>query len=305
MFSIKLRQTLLLFFAFFATQVGYTPVVDVGFKNLQAHSMRVHQIVLGHLLNHINENLTVIYDPLRSVAGKILQTHRWAYHDEVMKAYALHKEYLDETDISPLENVNMSSGNSDVFGLLAHDENFYFLDMPLEEIRRRLVRTIQISYWGDRNYFRPTLRGVMLSAELPIYDKEDEFPFEYRIVPELLGAFREKFYKFFVAKKTGELSRYASFANVPKPIRDRFVLRAFDKAIERKLKALVISVDTKTQEAFRPYGFSFYSELPTGQTDEKEFVYYYIIIDGTDFRRAYSRLSISAGKVETLTGDRG
>jgi hypothetical protein len=243
-------------------------IINVGYKNFQHDSFVVNRAIVRHMNNHPNKNLIVLFDPARNYTAKIIRTYRTAIHGKVLQKYMERKDYLSPHDFNTLKELIHLSGNSDVFGLLAYDEDASAQKLVPAMIAKRLLLTAQITYYGDRHFFEPTLRGLMAAAHIPIANSEDKLPFEYRIKPTALPEFRAKFYKRFKAEETAEIIRTARFdqqledsRRVPDEVRDKFFLNLFKTAESRGMKHIVIGVDKATGRYFKQYGFELYDEL--------------------------------------------
>jgi hypothetical protein len=213
-------------------------------------------------------------------------------HAAVLSVYHGKKDYLTPADFSTLNFVNRLSSNSDVFGL--------FLPSAAP-FRERLQLTIQISYFGNRNFFIPTTRGVLLAAGQPIDETHDRLPFEFRLSKEDVEAFRTALYQRFDQRTSCEITRYTKFAaDLPRDVTDEVVRRVFERVARRGIRTMFISVDPLTLRLFKRYGFKPYAELPINHTDPgKKEVLAYLTTDSKEFAEVYRRLAESSRSVHT------
>ncbi len=262
--------------------------VNVGLKSLEAYSDRVNRTVFAQLLTHPDDDLIVYYDDSRLAVGKRLMKYRWGVHDAVLEIYKRKKPYLSENDFRTLIYLNKVSQNSDVLALLYPKT----IVPAARGVSNRVALTIQISYFGDRHYFRPSVAEIVDPESMP--NPKDLLPFEYRIPVDQLAAFRAAFYSRFPARYTCEMLRYASMDNqIPQSIRDRFLLTAFQKAERRGMKYVIAGADKYTERLYRRYGFQIYSPLPNGQIEEPEYVLY-LRIGTPEYSEMIARLQRSA-----------
>ncbi len=276
-------------------------LLNVGLKNLEPYSIRVNRYVLGHLIAHPDDNLTVLFDSKRMRLADYILSYRWPTHEAVMRSYHEAKPYLNENDFRILKDLNEASTNNDVITLLDHDPT-----TENSSISNRVLLTIQISYFGTRSFFRPSVDDL-LKNEIPNSHENDLLPFEYRIPVELRAKFREAFYSKFPARHTCEMLRYASFdSTLPQDVRDRFLLYAFQKVVDRKVKYIVAGADPATARLYRRYGFQIFSKLPTSQNKEPEYIIY-LSVNSPQFLKMMNRLRQNAQHVDATTKgiDRG
>jgi hypothetical protein len=272
----------------FFNQTQYK-LLDVGFKNFEAHSTRVNKIIIDHIENYPNQNLKVLYDSPRRSLGKSIGVKRWAMHGAVLLRYEETKPYLSREDLLTLERINSISSNNDVYGLTKDGV---------------LILTIQVTYYGDRRYDKPNLRQILPSQELPTAENKDLFPFEYRFGNLITPEFREKLFTRFDPRYTCEIIRYSSFdPKIPIEIEDRFVLNLFKTIRERGMKHILIGVDQATARLFSyRYGFKHFADLPAlNGKKQKEFLYY-MDVDGPEFVFINSALTHSSRAVDVRFG---
>lgn len=271
--------------------------IDVGFKNFESQSERLNSIIGQHLINHPGENLDIEFGPNRRQAEMFMRRYRWLLHGEVIEVFKKKKKYISPEGFEQLEQVNKDSTNIDVFGLIKFDKVAASRPLSDEQIHDRLGMTLQISYYGERNFFDASLSEVLRAHgfEVPTL-RVDQFPFETRLDPKRAYYFRERFYNVFDRHTTCEFTRLAKFAkDLPRPMVDRFIYEAFETAEKRGMKTFVASADSKTSRIFQHYGFKVYSLLPV-PTDEEE-VLLVIDVNSPHYQQVKNRLLDSALKV--------
>ncbi len=277
----------------------YFRFVDTGFKNLEHESNIVDQAILHHLAMFPKQNLKMIFGRDRMSARTLLYKYRWALHFAVLDVYRTKKKYLSRQDFQNLKAANLFSNNSDVFGLLDAGSSLPGQQDSQLEISQRLLLTLQISYPGERNFFRPTLKGLTATTNVEAVFPDDRLPFEYRLPMEHELAFREKFYQRFAKKSTCELTRYAKFQNIPQAVHDRFLYEALVTAVKRGMNVLVASGDPFTARLFQRYGFKIFDRLPTAQEKETEYLTY-LEVNSPEFRNLVARLGPSGAATKII-----
>lgn len=277
--------------------------VDVGFTNLSHESVVLNVIASHHVREFTAKPLLVRYGLKRTAAIRTLHNIRWAVHDRVLEKYEEKKKYLAIDDFGNLIKYNVDSDHSDVFALMEPTAK-PIEKMSEKEIKDRLLMAIQVSYFGDRNYFLPSRRGILKVNGYHVEDMSDMLPFGYRIPTQYRPDFLAKFYAEFNPTKTCEMNRYARFGKFPDAFHDRFLFHAFMTAHARGMETIIASVDTGTSQYFQDeYGFKVFSELPTA-TGEPEFLLY-MHVNSSEFRNTVQQLMRgSAGvKAEYESGD--
>lgn len=276
--------------------------IDVGFRNLETDSAVTNGIIAAHLTQYPDDNLTVRYGEERIHAEEILSRYRWELHDAVIDKYATVKPYLTPMDLFDLKALNLINDNNDVLGLLDYFQGTDLSTLTAEQIKEHLIMTIQITYFGERNFFTPSPRGILMASGERIDETEDKMPFEHRITPGALPNFRRMFYSDFNRRTICELTRYAKFVNkIPQAIQDKFLLEAIRTAMNRGMKTMIVSADQATARLYRRYGFKVYSELPTG-SGELEYLMY-MHSNGPEFVSLLSRLDANASQVDVMADD--
>jgi hypothetical protein len=200
-----------------------------------------------------------------------------------------------------LTQLNGFSKNNDVFGLMTYDSTPLPVAISRQEITDRLLMTIQVSYFGDRDFLKPSIQNLLNYEILPT-ENSDRFPFEFRLPrSEASAEFRQKFHSRFEPRYTCEILRYASFdPYLPIEIEDRFIFNVFNSILDQGMRHIVISVDAATGRLFhRRYGFDPYRELPIPHEGVKEYLYY-LDTDSPRFFTAYYALKKNAKKVDVL-----
>ncbi|MGE0525942.1 MAG: hypothetical protein AB7G93_10260 [Bdellovibrionales bacterium] len=266
--------------------------LDVGFKHLREYSRAMNLLVADHVVHLPDTSLTVdVGTSFGSLLTRLYQ-YRWSFHRAVLEKYRKKKPYLQTADLRLLELINEISDNSDVFGLLKYDDGSDLRTLSVNEIQDRLLLTMQVHYFGDRSFFRPTVRGMMISLGKEIHDSYDRFPFEYRIPLSLAGTIRKNVYSRFNPKTTCELTRLAKFVQVlPYDVSASFLLRVLDRARSRGMETMLVSLDSRTMRLFRrEYGIKELIPLPTDQNEVPEFLGY-MDLRGTEFTTLYAELT--------------
>lgn len=271
--------------------------VSAGFHNLEPESYKLNTLVADHIMNHLGEGLIIDYRRKRAREEKRLYNFRWNVHDAVMSVYADYKQYLEPDDFSKLIEYNQHSSHNDVFGLMYTPPSL-LAEMRFEDVFPELLMTIQISYYGSRNYLEPSLKGVMAARGFGYYEQEDRLPFEYLISPEKLPEFRKKFYSAFDAQTTCEMNRYAklhALATLPSEYHSLFLLKAITTAKAEGMKTIVAVGDKATMVIFRRYGFKLWGALPV--KGEPEYLMY-MEIDSSEYLAFFNRLSLRSEDVK-------
>jgi len=268
-------------------------LIDVGHLQLNKQSQMISRATLEHLLRHPNETLIIHLGRDTVLATNTLKTLRWVVHDSVLAKYKERKPYLSADDFQLLENINRQSGNSEVLGVLNYDDSA-LVDITEDKLVDRLLATIQITYFGDRNYLFPNLRSLYEANGLEVSDEGDKFPFEYRLDEDKIREFRSKFYKRFEAKTTCEFTRYAKFENLPDQVQSRLLHEALRRAKNRGIKTIVASSDDGTKRLFQRYGFQLYpEELPIKNSVANEHLLF-LEVDSFQFQEVYNRLEMTS-----------
>jgi hypothetical protein len=257
--------------------------VDVGYPNLQYESNLISEVVADHMIDHPKEDLTVLYKPNLVMLRSAINRFRWALHRAVIASYSDEKEYLTKADLRLLVETNVASQNNDVYGLLNYQRTEDLSSLSQEEIQKRLAATIQITYFGNRHFLKPTLREILRSKDFvtPRLQSDDLLPFEFRVPPAVRPKYRAQLAKDFDVTKMAEITRFAKFSNMPTEVHFRFLYKVFFSAMRHGVRTIVISTDDKTSRLFKRYGFKLYSRLPTA-SGAPEYLYY-MQLPGRDF----------------------
>lgn len=268
--------------------------VDVGFKSLERDSLLIHRAILWHIRNHPNATMFVEFSPVQSAYRSWLQQHRWSFHDAVLSEYFKAKGYLKDVDRYLLELPNRRSSNNDVFGILSHHlENRD--ESGLAPPAGDLLLSIQLSYFGNRNFFEPSAPELSGSSIQGPVRPGENFPFEYRLDSSQRVEFLSGLYGRFDMHRTAEVTRYARFAKVPWSIHSRLLERTLMTAVARGMRTLLVSADSSTERLFRRYGFRRYAELPTRQNMAREYLMY-LEMPSHEYDRFLSYLRTSFGE---------
>lgn len=245
---------------------------DVGFKNFERESQYLNSIIADHLLRHSEANLRIEFGPARSETESVLSRYRWTLLEAVFGRYEEVKDYISGTALSILEWQSFNDTNIDVFGLAEYDQRIPRGHLSDQELRERLRMTVQISYYGDRNFLETNLREIQRATGIEVDDNQGRFPFQTRLRAGDAYLFNHGLFTRFKPETTCEFTRLAKFINrLPPPILARFLLEAFQTAERRGMKTILASADSKTKKLFEPYGFRQFTTLPTG-TGEEEFL---------------------------------
>lgn len=281
---------------------SYFTLVDSGFRRLEAVSQQVNHLALRHLMDNPDLNLRVTFG--RSLRDRIsvLSKFRWQVHDAVLRRYSSKKDYLDKKDLFLLKFGNVWSSNSDVFALLNGSTFSIHESLTSDELNRRLAMAIQISYFGDENYLKPTSRGILRPLGLDQFaDSFDLLPFEYRLSEEQRLPLREELSQVFDLRHSCEIGRYAKFQPLPISTQQKFLLHVFATIRKRGMKTIFAAGDANTIRLFRRYGFKSYGQLPGRRPDEPEFLTY-LDVESPEFERLLHRLSVDSKGTETVGG---
>lgn len=290
-----------------ANGTGYR-FLNVGFPNLEHRTEEINRLIGEFLLSGEKKNLMLAFGPKRAEQELMLSDLRWIFHRKVINTYDEVKDYLTDDDLALLNLYNMVSNNNDVLGLMQGPS----IDGPIEDLRPReisrdLKETIQISYFGDRDFINPTNKGVLRAMGYPVSDGNSRLPFAYRLDPEKADKFLVEFYGQYPIYRTCEMNRYVKFdPKLPKDVSDLFNLDAFLTAILRGMHIAIASVDAKTMKRFKiDYGFELYKELPIDPRLQKnrknglKVPEYLIVLNMTTpaFRKVLNRLLKSSEKI--------
>jgi hypothetical protein len=259
-------------------------------------------VALHHLRENPTANLRVNFS--RGLKDRILALaeFRWQVHDAVLDTYSSTKHYLDDRDLFLLKFGNVWSGNSDVFALLNGSVFSVHEPLPLFEMEKRLSLAIQISYFGDENYFKPTSRGIMRPLGLQDFTMGfDLLPFEYRLPEEKRPFVREELARNFDIQHSCEIVRYAKFTSVPSDVQAKFLYQVFMTIKKRGMRTVFAAGDANTIRLFRRYGFSKILTLPIAGRREEEFLTY-LNVETPEYEQLLTKLSKQSEPTEVLEG---
>jgi len=263
--------------------------------------MYLHRFIRNQLILFPGEDLEIRYDPIRVEAERISDIDRWNIHRAVLEKYKERKGYLTGKDFWILTALNRLSSNNDVFGLYKHDPKITSSSSTMNP--NDLLTAIQITYFGDRDYFNPNIREFRRALDLQIDESEDRFPFAYRLgKTQETKDFLRRFYSRFPPPETCEVVRYARFANVPSAISDRIIYNVFKRIIDTGMKHVVIGVDDFTGPFFSAkYKFKLYERLPMPEKSglerrTNEFLYY-LDVETPRFQKVFAKLENAARAV--------
>jgi hypothetical protein len=251
---------------------------NFGFKRLEQMDLKVKNLLINHMIDpSLKAGLRVNFSPDWGAYQSALASNRWAVHDAVLDKYREVKDYLSDQDFQVLTSVNAQSMNSDVLAITA--PNLDVLNLTPLELKENLYVTLQISYYGDKKYFHPTLDGVLQAARLGADENQDMLPFEHRLKPSEALAYRKSFYRRFDRKTTCEVVRYAVIHPVPKAVHAFLLYQALGLLKKREMATAVADVDPLTRRLFRQYGFKDCEPLPVIQSDKPEFLCFLSLTD--------------------------
>ena len=276
---------------------------NVGFRNLRRLGERMNRVVLSHLTKNPMYRLRVRHSVHDTTDLDHLVRIRWDIHDQVLQKYRETKEYLSDADLKALRAHPLLSDNSDVIYLLKNPPP------PQDPARGYTVRdltshpalTIQISYYGDRDFLKPTLEGVLEAAGFPTEQDGDKYPFEYRLSADAAEEFRAALDERFQSASTAELVRYVKFGDVPRNVQELFILRTMQLVQKRKMKTVLAAGDPLTTRLFRGFGFSVFAPLPT-DTDVHEWLSF-IETESEKFGALHERLSSGTRDIKVESRD--
>ena len=266
-YQLETRGTSLLKSAVWTVDNRQYQFFDVGFKAFELDSIAINRIVANHILTFPTYSLRMNFSlGLKDLRERIIK-YRWQIHSAVIDRYHQTKPYLKQIDEMLFYLPNQESNNYDVFGVLSDVRDINSISS--KDIKENLALTLQISYFGARNFLHPELPEVLNSVGLEVGYNRSSLPFEYRLRSKERDAFMREFANFFKPKYVAELTRYAKFdKSLPVPIHHRLLYKAFKTATARGMRTLVASVDGKTERLFRQYGFRVFKQLPTNQRVE-------------------------------------
>jgi hypothetical protein len=272
--------------------------LDIGYKNLEADSNVMLNAILDHSRNYPNQSLLIEFGPDRRKLqnmSDLLREYRSTTFDAVLELYSKIKTYLNKIDLFFLEVLNQYSNNTDIFVLLSDDPNGNDEDLSNEQLRNRLLMTIQVSYsFVSRDFSKINPAEILKAAEAKTGEHFTRLPFYMRLISSANSA--EAFYQEFVkdfapVTSVCELTRWAQFSNqIPDGVKDRFLFEAIKAALKRGIRTLVASGDSKTTRLFRRYGFKIYKQIPVGHEKEKEYLSY-LSVGSPEFNDLYERLA--------------
>lgn len=278
--------------------------VSAGFRNLESDSQKINATVADHVMNHFGEALQIVFDRKRSREEKRLHNFRWNAHDAVMEVYAKKKDYLEPEDFAKLIAYNQHSSHNDVFGLM-YSHPMLMSDISYEDIGHELAMTIQVSYYGSRNFLEPSLKGVLAARGFGYFEDQDRLGFEFLIPDHKLVQFRSEFYSEFEAKSTCEMTRYLNqyrrgraLAMFPTGFQSLFLKRALGTAKTEGMKTIVAVGDKDTMILWQRYGFKLWRQLPID--GEPEFLLY-LKTDSPEYSAFYNRLEAASQDVKVTT----
>lgn len=270
---------------------------DIGFRNMEQDAKMIDEIVYDHIMNHPHERLRVDYGPRRREQVDTLRTARFTVHGRVLDAYEIEKPYLRHEDMWALYLANKLSTNNDVIAIFKNDPAFKWKNQTIDTIERDLISTIQVTYYGDEDYFEPTLRGVMRAAGdvTPFFG--DRFPFEHRLSKQQKDEFRKTLFAQYDPQTSCEITRYANFIkNMPRAVTDRLIFETLKRIVKRGVKTIFVAADDYTIRLFRRYGIRPYADLPTG-TNKHE-ILGVLEVESETFRNVYAKLMLSSIRVQ-------
>lgn len=262
-------------------------LMNTGFRNLEAHSQKVHGLIWSHISKWPEYALEIRFGDRFHGEAANLRKWRWRMHSAVLKRYRHVKSYLDNADLFLLRWANETSHNNDGFAVF--DSN------------QKLLSTIQISYHGDRNFFEPNLDGFFSLLNLGPSEQLDKLPFEYRLTEPAGITFRHSFYSYFEPSKVCEFTRYAKFDRMPFEVQNRLLYLALKTAQSRGMRAIIAGGDETTSRLFARYGFKRFGNLPT-RSDSAEYLNF-LILPSHEAQVLERSLGQSAEKVKVTAMD--
>jgi hypothetical protein len=278
------------------TQVNF---LDMGLKNLEPDMDEINRLATIQMANAPHTPFEIDISYKRAKERVLLQIMRWRLHDVVLTKYQEMKKYLTSRDFAMLDWTSGWSDNSDLFAIVNGDP-LTPEKMTLQALEKKIALTIQITYFGRKDFERPTLQGALDANLLRKYSVEDELPFEFRLGPAMRKEFAERVYTRFDRATTCEFMRYAKVdKDLPRDIHDRFLLEALLTAKMRGMKTILASGDSFTSRLFRRYGFEIFDRLPTNQVGEIEYLSY-LDTDSPAFAAVIQMLNASSRDVETM-----
>jgi len=279
------------------TQEARVNFVDLGFKNLEYDMDEINWVVSNQMENAPRTPFELDISVKRAEERQRLKIMRWRLHDVVLNRYEQMKEYLTEGDMAMLDWANAQSDNSDLFAIV-NGEPLTADQMTLQTLVDKVALTIQIMYFGKKDFERPTLEGALAVNGMRQIKKDDALPFEARIIPIIRENYVKRVYSRFDPATTCEFMRYAKVdKTLPRDIHDRFLLEVLLTAKKRGMKTVLASGDSLTSRLFRRYGFEIFDRLPTKQVGEPEYLSY-LDLDSEAFAKVVTDLHKSSKDVE-------
>ena len=271
--------------------------INVGHANMALDAQDMNRVVLGYLQTENPKfGLDLTFGIRRRLSVRLLRSMRWALHDKVVQNYSGTYGYLSLEDFDELDIASSRSSNHDVLVVLEDQGDFDWINVDEKKWHDDVIQTLQISYFGERTFFKPNLRGVLASAQIEISEANDKLPFEERIVPSQRAALRDNFYRRFEARQTAEFARYMRFKKRPVALGSKLVLEGLALAAQRGVRYVVASTNKLTAEAFaRRYGFQKYARLPT-RTRMEEWVSY-LDLEDSAVRLKLMKIKAEAARV--------
>lgn len=270
---------------------------NIGFRNLKKMGEQINQLVLEHLINSPEKMLRVHFSTNNALAKEHLVNLRRAIHAQVLRKYQERKGYLGTNDLRALMSHALFSDNCDVLYLIENprppvNQAAY----TLRDLGDKAALTMQLSYFGDRNFFRPSVRGLLSAAGFPIHDNSDLYPFEHRLDEDAALKFRAALDARYSSETAGELVRYVKFAEIARPVHSLVLLRTMQLAQKRGVQNVFAAGDPKTTRLFRLYGFSHYQNLPieSGVTESLT----HLEVGSEVFNTVFQKLSADSRNVE-------
>jgi hypothetical protein len=292
--------------------VGDRPIqfVDIGFENLADDSELINRRIAEHVMEHPKLSLKVLFDDIRSSAVQSLHSLRWNVHGQVIDFYKEEMEYLTPEDILQLVVYNQISTHNDVFALMEMSDK-PIDKMSAKEFLSKLLMTLQISYFGNRNYLEPTIKGVVRAAGLTFDESEDRLPWEYLVPAKYRKNFRNRIYARFRPDKACEFNRYQRFARFPTAAQSYFLMDALMRVHDRGLET-ILAVTTKdiATKKFMMDGFKKVAEIPSDENpsgelrdealgDRRNAKYLlYLSVDSAEFSEFFNKLALGGETVK-------
>lgn len=264
------------------------------FMNVGSRMLRLDYDVVAREFEKINFDPKINYRVIIKFTGDRLLTYqqlnriRWLVHEAVLNTYIERKPYLKLRDLGVLKAVNIFSDNSDVFAIF-DEPSRSFRDLTDEEIKNKLLATLQISYLHDHNFKFIDFLGDMDS-------NGGLLPFEHRLTSSQKLQFKSILEKNYSNKKTAEFTRFAKLRRLSPQVNSFLLLQALESAMMNGVDVLLANADDYTSRLFKhKFGFTeIFSYVDKGNAKE-----YILAISKDEFSKSIELIRESIRSLQT------